>query len=105
MSDGRFLDVDAAKLRRLRRESALSQQELADMAGVTQETVSRLELGRNLGRGRTLRKLAGALGVKPVDLMRGSDDGEAENRLPRGGARRGGTREGHTDGIGEHRPE
>src|SRR4051812_6567998 len=66
---GWYLDVNAAKLRSLRREQALSQQELADLAGTTQETVSRLERGHNAARGHTIRKLAEALGVKPKELM------------------------------------
>jgi transcriptional regulator with XRE-family HTH domain len=67
----RYLKVDTVKLRRLRREAALSQQELADCAGTTQETISRLERGHNAARGSTLRKLADALGVEPRDLMKG----------------------------------
>jgi transcriptional regulator with XRE-family HTH domain len=59
------------KLRRLRREAALSQQELADRAGTTQETISRLERGHNAARGSTIRKLANALGVEPRELMKG----------------------------------
>ena len=66
----RFLEVDTSKLRRLRREAALSQRELADRAGTTQETISRLERGHHAARGSTLRKLAEALGVKPKDLMK-----------------------------------
>jgi transcriptional regulator with XRE-family HTH domain len=67
----RYLEVDTAKLRRLRREAALSQQELADRAGTTQETISRLERGHNAARGSTIRKLANALGVEPRELMKG----------------------------------
>jgi transcriptional regulator with XRE-family HTH domain len=66
----RFLEVDTAKLRRLRREAALSQQELADGAGTTQETISRLERGHHAARGRTLRRLAKVLGVEPKELMK-----------------------------------
>ncbi len=62
------------KLRNLRREAALSQQELADMAGTTQETISRLERGHHSARGRTLRALAEALGVEPRELMKGEGD-------------------------------
>lgn len=65
----RYLEVDTERLRQLRREQALSQQELADLAGTTQETISRLERGHNAARGHTIRKLAEALGVKPKDLM------------------------------------
>ena len=68
-----FLEVDTQKLRRLRREAALSQQELAELAGTTQETISRLERGHHSARGRTLRRLAGALGVEPKELMKGEE--------------------------------
>lgn len=69
----RFLEVDTAKLRRLRRLAALSQQELAQRAGTTQETISRLERGHHDARGSTLRRLAEVLGVEPKQLMRGEE--------------------------------
>jgi transcriptional regulator with XRE-family HTH domain len=71
----RFLKVDTEKLRRLRRQTALSQQELAERAGTTQETISRLERGHHAARGRTLRRLAEVLGVEPCELMRRDADG------------------------------
>jgi transcriptional regulator with XRE-family HTH domain len=67
--------VDTAKLRRLRRQAALSQQELAARAGTTQVTISRLERGHTAARGRNLLKLADVLGVEPRELMRREDDG------------------------------
>jgi transcriptional regulator with XRE-family HTH domain len=70
-----FLEVNTAKLRRLRRQAALSQQELAERAEITQETISRLERGHHAARGSTLRRLAKALGVQPHELMKGEDDG------------------------------
>ena len=70
----RFLEVDTAELRRLRRLAALSQQELAARAGTTQETISRLERGHHQARGGTLRRLAEALGVEARELMKGEDD-------------------------------
>jgi len=42
--------------------------ELAAAAGVSTNTVSRLERGED-GYPSTIRKLAKALGVKPMDLM------------------------------------
>jgi transcriptional regulator with XRE-family HTH domain len=69
----RFLEVDTVKLRRLRREAALSQQELAERAGSTQETISRLERGHHDARGSTLRRLAETLGVEPRELMKGEE--------------------------------
>jgi transcriptional regulator with XRE-family HTH domain len=69
-----FLEVDTEKLRKLRRGAALSQQELAELAGTTQETISRLERGHHAARGRTLRRLSGALGVEPKELMKGEEE-------------------------------
>ena len=66
----RFLEVDTEKLRRLRRAAALSQAELAERAGTTQETISRLERGHHAARGLTLRKLAEELGVEPKELIK-----------------------------------
>ena len=66
--------MDTEKLRSLRRQAALSQQELAERAGTTQETISRLERGHHAARGRTLRRLAEVLSVEPRDLMRGEND-------------------------------
>ena len=66
----RYLEVNSVRLRQLRREQALSQQELANLAGTTQETISRLERGHNAARGHTIRKLAEVLGVKPKELIK-----------------------------------
>ena len=51
-----------------RRRQALTQQELADRAGVSLVTINRLERGYT-ARPQTVRKLATALGVEPSDLM------------------------------------
>jgi transcriptional regulator with XRE-family HTH domain len=58
-----------SRLRPLRERQALTQRELATLAGVTQSTIQRLETGLQEARPSTIRKLARALGVKPVDLM------------------------------------
>lgn len=63
------------RLRELRRERALSQQDLERMTGVAQSTLSALESGRRDAQPRTVRKLAEALGVEPRELMR--KDGDA----------------------------
>ena len=70
MTDERFIEVDGQRLRRLRREKALSQQDLVEMTGVAQATLSDLERGKRGARASTLRKLAGALGVEPKELMK-----------------------------------
>jgi DNA-binding XRE family transcriptional regulator len=58
-----------AHLRALRRRAALSQRDLAKLAGVAHTTIVRLEAGDPNIRPSTVRKLAGALKVKPADLM------------------------------------
>ena len=62
------------RLRRLRLERALSQQDLERMTGVAQATISALEGERRPARPSTVRKLAAALGVEPIELMRRDDE-------------------------------
>ena len=68
--DSRFIEVDGSKLRRLRRERALSQQDLERITGLAQATLSDLEGGKRGARASTLRKLAEVLGVEPRELMK-----------------------------------
>jgi transcriptional regulator with XRE-family HTH domain len=65
------IKVDTKKLKRLRRERALSQRALARESGVGLDTVNKLETGLRDALPTTLRKLAEALGVEPKDLMKG----------------------------------
>ncbi len=69
-------------VRRIRRKKGLSQQELADLAGVGQDSISAIETGKHEPHPRTLRKLAKALEIEvrsffeePVPL--GEAPGEA----------------------------
>jgi transcriptional regulator with XRE-family HTH domain len=57
------------RLRQIRDQAGYSQQELADESGVSQHTISEIELGRRKPQGRTLRKLADALGVEVADFF------------------------------------
>ena len=68
--DSRFIEVDGAKLRKLRRERALSQQDIERRTGISQATLSDLEQGKRGARASTLRKLAEVLEVAPKDLMK-----------------------------------
>ena len=70
----KLLEVAGTRLRELRRERALSQQNLERMTGVAQSTLSALESGKRDAQPRTVRKLADALGVEPRELMRRSGD-------------------------------
>jgi DNA-binding XRE family transcriptional regulator len=58
--------LDGQRLRQLRRQHGLSQQMLADRAGISLTTVARLERQpRASCRSRTLGRLAAALGEQP----------------------------------------
>jgi transcriptional regulator with XRE-family HTH domain len=57
------------RLKRLRTENALTQEELANRAGLTAAAVARVERNEANPRPSTLRKLAGALGIEPRDLL------------------------------------
>lgn len=58
------------RLKELRGERVLSQRELAREAKLAYGTVWRIENGFPEARTSTIRKLAGALGVEPKDLVR-----------------------------------
>lgn len=60
--------VKVPGLARWRTAAALSQRELAAIAGVSHVTIARLEGGHD-AHPRTIRKLAAALEVTPTDLM------------------------------------
>jgi transcriptional regulator with XRE-family HTH domain len=65
------------RLRHIREQAGYSQQDLADESGVSQHTISELELGRRRPQGRTLRKLAQVLGVEVADLREDPDSPKA----------------------------
>jgi transcriptional regulator with XRE-family HTH domain len=61
------------RVRHLRRARAITQQDLAELSGVHNVTISELECGRKASA-RTVRKLAAALDVDVKDLI--------DSRLP-----------------------
>ena len=54
----------------LRKDRVLSQRALARMASLAYGTVWRIENGHPQARTGTIRKLAGALGVEPRELLK-----------------------------------
>ncbi|HYG29864.1 MAG TPA: helix-turn-helix transcriptional regulator [Allosphingosinicella sp.] len=55
---------------RLRKEAALTQEQLAERCGLSQQYLSKLESGRRNPTVVTLYELASALGVSHVELVR-----------------------------------
>lgn len=55
---------------RLRREAGLTQEQLAEKCGLSQQYLSGLERGRRNPTIVTIYELANALGVSQVDLVR-----------------------------------
>ncbi len=57
------------QLRRLRRQTDMTQEQLAETAGVSTDLISNIERGINAPSFRTLEKLAGALNVSVIELF------------------------------------
>jgi transcriptional regulator with XRE-family HTH domain len=68
------------RIRHARRRLGLSQEELAEASGVSAATIVQVELGNRRPQGRTLRKLAAALGVEVADLLEEEASPKAESR-------------------------
>lgn len=61
--------LDGRRLRQLRHQHGMSQEQLADQAGISLTTITRLEAQtRAACRSRTLSRLAAALGQPPAVL-------------------------------------
>jgi transcriptional regulator with XRE-family HTH domain len=59
------------RIRRIRRGLDMSQENLADNAGIHRTQISLIESGERLPRIDTMIKLAGALGFAPCELLDG----------------------------------
>ncbi|HET8813435.1 MAG TPA: helix-turn-helix transcriptional regulator [Solirubrobacterales bacterium] len=76
MADGRLRSEEVAirfgrNLFRCRRRAAMSQEELGNLASLHRTEIGMLEHGTRLARVDTLMKLAGSLGVSPLELLEG----------------------------------
>jgi transcriptional regulator with XRE-family HTH domain len=63
------MEVDVDKLQELRINQGFSQRRLAELAGVSNTSVWKIEQGGGANPA-TLKKLADVLGVRPVDLLK-----------------------------------
>lgn len=61
-------------LTELRKKAGLTQETLAELSGIPQSHISRLENGLHSPSAKTVEKLATALGLKPSDLDPSSND-------------------------------
>jgi transcriptional regulator with XRE-family HTH domain len=68
------MEVNVERLKALRSEHVLTLRELAEEAGVSKDTIWRLENGHSEAYPSTIRKLARALGVQPRELVRTGGD-------------------------------
>ena len=64
------VSMDGERLRQLRVQRAISQEDLGRVTGIAQSTISNLESSNRSARLSTIRKLAEALGVEPKELMK-----------------------------------
>jgi transcriptional regulator with XRE-family HTH domain len=69
------MEVNVQRLRELRRQRVLSMRELEEMSGVSYNTIWRLENSVTGAQPRTIRKIAGALGIDPAELVKGEGAG------------------------------
>jgi transcriptional regulator with XRE-family HTH domain len=74
----------ATKIIQERKSKGLTQEELADLAGITLRTIQRIEKGDTMPRGYTLKMLAKALG-KPVEELAMYNLPEKAAPAPEGG--------------------
>lgn len=57
------------KIKKLRQKKGLTQEELADMIGISQRTLSGIEIGENFLSADTLNRLMDVLGIVPDDIF------------------------------------
>lgn len=63
----------ASRLQQARFKARLSRPALAELAGVSAETIFNAEKGLHVPRGQTIYALADALGVSPEYLLEGTE--------------------------------
>lgn len=66
----KYLAVFGKRVAELRRKRGLTQEQLAEKAGLAQRTIASIEQGQRWARLSTLHKLAKALGVHRNELLK-----------------------------------
>ena len=69
--------VKLTRLKDVRQRKALTQQQLAERAGVNRVTIARIEGGKDEPFPTTVRKVADALGVEPEELLESAAESAA----------------------------
>jgi transcriptional regulator with XRE-family HTH domain len=59
-----------AKIKELRDKAGMTQAELSEKSGISQEHISRIENGKYSPNVKTADKIAGALGVTLMDILK-----------------------------------
>lgn len=72
-----YMQLDIEAVKKLRWERGVSQETLADEAGISEMTLNHLEQGKTTPRVSTVKKLADALGVAVADITVESNGDEA----------------------------
>lgn len=80
----RMYEGTGERVREARRRAAITQVELAGRAGLSADSVVKIETGHHSPRPTTLRKLAAALGVEVGELMEAPPEVLQRPRKPRG---------------------
>ena len=65
----KFVKKFGLRVKNIREEKSISQEELADMAGLHRTQISLIERGMRTPRLETIEKLADALGIQPSELI------------------------------------
>ena len=71
IAEAEFAAALGVRVRTLRLQRALSQQELALRAGLSRQVIAGVERGLHMARPHSIRKIARALGVRVAELTLG----------------------------------
>ncbi len=69
MKDSEFAVRIGTRIREVRTGRGLTQSQLGDLCKLPKEQISRLESGNHLPTLKTVRRVAGAMGLKVIDLL------------------------------------